>query len=688
MRYPVSPRASARRASSFGIGLALVGSLLIPGVVHGATPVRRPPVPAVGPHRAVATAQAPNDRLIVRYRHGATASQRANARGRVGGTLDRRLGLIGGEVIHVRGDLRAAATAVAADPAVLSAEPDEALQLDGVPASEPELTYQWGLENTGAWSFFGINSKRGVDIKAPSAWSLATGAGVTVAVLDDGVDFSHPELAGQAWVNPGESGDGKETNGVDDDGNGYVDDVNGVNVCNDPHVGGTTQTLHVPGVDLHGTAVATVIAAAADGQGMVGVAPDARIMAVRFLIAGACETASYAVQAIDYAVHNGAKIINASWGGATRSAAIEAAIAAAREQGVLVVAAAGNGGSSRAHWPAASGEPNVLSVGAIRPDGQIAPFSNYGPWVDIAAPGFAILAADVSTDASGPVAFWSGTSFAVPHVAAIAALVAQAQPDLLGDPIALRARLITSGWRGGLSVVAKTAFGRIASARNALDFAPPALEALLTASARVGTEMEGRSVVGRLFWARATDDVGIDSYRVRIRHPGGAWSLVALGTSRTVLDRVLLIGQAYELEVAARDAGGNFTPIVVPVRLVRHEERTSLASYHGHWRSASSSAASNGHVRYSTHIGDSVTVSFTGRGIALVAPRGPSRGRARVFVDGTYLKTISLAATSVQERRVVFTKMWWTSGEHTVRFQLAGPTSRPRFDVDAFLLTP
>ena len=681
-------RRAVRGTASVGAAIALIGTLAVPGSAHPAGPVSPPPEQPVHPIRSAAPRTAAYDRLIVRFRHEATRSERARIRLRAGATLGRSLRLIDGEVIHVAGDPAAAARALAADPDVLSVEPDARLQLDGDPTVEPELTYQWGLENTGAWDFFGVRSRRDVDIDAAAAWGTATGVGVTVAVLDDGVDFTHPELAGQAWVNPGESGDGKETNGVDDDGNGYVDDVNGVNVCDDPSVGSSTGTLHVAGIDLHGTAVATVIAAKADGQGMAGVAPDARIMAVRFLVGSKCETESYAVAAIDYAIKNGAKIINASWGGAARSAALEAAIQAASDAGVLFVAAAGNGQSSTPHWPAASTQPNVVSVGAIRPDGVMAAFSNYGSWVDMAAPGYAILAADVTPGASNARAFWNGTSFAAPHVSAIAALVAQARPTLLGNAVALRAKVITSGWRGGTSVTAKTAFGRVASAANALDFTPPTMGSAMTAGALLGTRMGPSTIRMRALWTRATDDVGIDSYRVRIRQAGGAWSLATPPTIATYLDRILTIGRGYQLEISARDAGGNFTAVVVPLRMGRYQESSSLVSYAGRWRTGSSSTASAGHVRWSKHIGDSVTVSFTGRGFALVAPRSPGRGTAKVFVDGTYVRTISLRASTIDWRRVVFSKMWWETGPHTVRFVLAGPTSRPRFDVDAFLVTP
>ena len=127
------------------------------------------------------------------------------------------------------------------------------------------------MENTGQKLFGGVSGtggKANIDIDAPQALGITNGgAGVVVAVIDDGIDFSHPDLAAQAWTNPGESGGGKETNGIDDDGNGYVDDVHGWDFCHNDN------TVHDFNDDFHGTHVAGTIAASLDGQGVVGRGP-------------------------------------------------------------------------------------------------------------------------------------------------------------------------------------------------------------------------------------------------------------------------------------------------------------------------------------------------------------------------------------------------------------------------------
>ena len=151
------------------------------------------------------------------------------------------------------------------------------------------------------------------DIDARQALGITTGDPATVvAVIDDGVDFSHPDLAGRAWTNPGESGDGRETNGIDDDGNGYIDDVHGWDFCHDDN------TVHDPDQDFHGTHVAGTIAASLNGVGVVGVAPNVSIMALKFIsddMPKDCGLDSQAIAAIAYAKSFGVHIANASWGG-------------------------------------------------------------------------------------------------------------------------------------------------------------------------------------------------------------------------------------------------------------------------------------------------------------------------------------------------------------------------------------
>jgi subtilisin family serine protease len=598
-------------------------------------------------------------------------------------------------VVRPRGrSLASALNALRADPAVERAEPDSYLALDLDPTGEPWYPDQWALENTGGDDFDGVISKSDVDIDAAGAWPIATGAGVTVAVVDDGVDFADPELAAQSWTNAGESGGGKETNGVDDDGNGFIDDVHGTNLCGDA----SPQTLHVPfnehnpntssddTGDFHGTAVAGVIAAAANGAEGVGIAPDAKIMAVRWLESGPwedeCAQTSLAIEAIHYAVDNGADIINASWGGAGDDPDLEDAIQYAADHDVLFVAAAGNEGTSTRHYPAAYDQSNLIAVGAIQPDGVLADFSNYGSWVDLSAPGFAVQApmADSALEY-----IWHGTSFSAPYVAGVAALLGEEQPSLLGDAAALRSKILLSGWRDS-KTSGLTATGRVLDARYALDFDPPTPPTYVTGAALTGETLPSSSVVMRLTWPAGSDTLGIDSYRVRYRtHGTTAWSTITSSTTKTSVDKSLVANRRYDIEVGARDRGGNLAITTTTLKAARYQESTSLAAYHGTWGISSSSSYSGGKTRYANRSGAYATFGINGKSIALVMPKGPTRGYFKLYINGSYVKTMSLYSASTRYRQVVFARSWSSVALRTIKIVVAGTSGHPRVDVDALI---
>jgi subtilisin family serine protease len=294
-------------------------------------------------------------------------------------------------------------------------------------ATDPRAVEQWALQG---------DAPMGID----SAWRQTTGADVTVAIIDSGIDLGHPDLAPNLWTNAGEIAG----NGVDDDGNGYVDDIHGYDfVEND----GSPQDANG-----HGTHVAGIVGArGGNGIGGAGVAWQARLMAVRVLDGQARGTTAGVADGIRYAVDNGARIVNLSLAGPTSTPDLEAAVQYARARGVLIVAAAGNDGADLAAsptYPAAYGEDNVLGIAATTRDGGLSSVSDYGPGADIAAPGEQIL----STALGGGYEWRTGTSMAAPEVAGALVLLAAARPDLDGN--GLRGALLAGVRHTGLPVSA------------------------------------------------------------------------------------------------------------------------------------------------------------------------------------------------------------------------------------------
>ena len=265
-----------------------------------------------------------------------------------------------------------------------------------------------------------VNPETVLDL--PGAWRLSQGAGVVVAVIDSGVRVDHPDLRSNLWVNRAE----RPGNKRDDDGNGYVDDVHGVNLSGR---GASTDLRDNVG---HGTHVAGTIAAAANGKGVIGVAYRAKVMTVKIIGERGKGSTPEMAKGIRYAVANGARIINLSLETPTDDKRVRAAIKAAQAADVLIVCSAGNTGTDidrRPLFPVAIPAPNLVGVGATAPANGLAltKFSNYGSLtVPVAAPGEGV----VSTARDGGYETRSGTSMAAPHVAGVAALMASANPRL------------------------------------------------------------------------------------------------------------------------------------------------------------------------------------------------------------------------------------------------------------------
>ena len=296
---------------------------------------------------------------------------------------------------------------------VAYAEPDYNVQALYLP-NDALFVEQWALNNEGQ-----SGGAADADIDATETWDrFKNGANVLMAVIDTGVKYDHEDLVGNIWSNPNEIAG----NGLDDDNNGYIDDVHGydfVNSDGDPMDDND-----------HGTHVSGILGARGDNNvGIVGAAHTAQIMGVKFLSASGSGTTSGAIDSVMYAVDNGAKVLNNSWGGGAFSQALFDAISYANDHDVLFIAAAGNNGSNNdtgAHYPSNYDLPNVISVASSDHNDSRSSFSNYGQSVDLAAPGSDIL----SSVKSGGYDSFSGTSMATPYVAGAAILIRSNFPEL------------------------------------------------------------------------------------------------------------------------------------------------------------------------------------------------------------------------------------------------------------------
>ncbi len=283
----------------------------------------------------------------------------------------------------------------------------------------------WGLHNTGQ-----DGGTADADIDAPEGWDIQrTADSVVVGIIDTGVRHTHEDLAGNMWTNPGETGldslgRDKRTNGVDDDGNGYVDDVHGINA-----ISGAGDPMDDNG---HGTHVAGTIGARGDnGLGSVGVAWTVRLMGLKFLAAEGGGAISDALECLDYARLQGARITSNSWGGGDPSEVFYDSLIAARDADILFIVAAGNSASNNDDspvYPSSYAAENVLSVASMNRLEGLSSFSNYGfASVHVAAPGSGIVSCYKDTDSTYQLL--NGTSMATPHVSGLAALLRERFPS-------------------------------------------------------------------------------------------------------------------------------------------------------------------------------------------------------------------------------------------------------------------
>jgi subtilisin family serine protease/subtilisin-like proprotein convertase family protein len=456
------------RTINFVLGAALAS------VAWGCNPAQPSP-PSTG-----LTAEYATDSIIVRFRSPPMRSGAVRALARIHGAIqdndgdgvdDRFAHIAGGRLAVVRldkgADVDAAIAELSADPDVVYAERNHVVHAVATP-NDPRFGDLYGLHNSGQ-----NQGTADADIDAVEAWDHSIGSStIVVGVIDTGVDYTHEDLAANMWVNPGEIPD----NGLDDDGNGVIDDIHGFNAITGS---GNPFDDHSHGTHCSGT----IGAVGNNGVGVVGVNWQVQIMALKFLAANGSGFNDDAISAIDYAIAQrnagvNLRVLSNSWGGDEFSQALLDAIREANDAGILFVAAAGNSASDNdliTFYPAGYDAPNMVAVAATDRDDRLAAFSSFGArTVHVGAPGVDIL----STVPNNGYTELSGTSMATPHVAGVAALVLSANDTLSvselkdvilasGDPIPALEGSTVSGRRVNAASAIRLAGPRIPRFRMA-----------------------------------------------------------------------------------------------------------------------------------------------------------------------------------------------------------------------------
>ncbi len=438
--------------------------------------------------------------------------------------------------------------------AIVGAEPDYIARALATP-NDTSYGDLWHLHNTGQ-----SGGTVDADIDAPEAWDTNTGSNtVIVAIIDSGVRLTHEDIAGNLWVNPEEIAG----NGIDDDANGIVDDVNGANF-----VGSGAGNANANDDFGHGTHVGGIAGAVGNNAtGVTGVAWDVQLMPLKFISSSGTGSLTDAIQAINYARNNGANVINNSWASGTYSAPLENALLAAADEGILLVAGAGNSAANNDFtdvYPANFDISRQVSVAATTRTDVLWSSSNYGvETVDIAAPGADILSTTFS--ANNSYGTMSGTSMSSAVVAGALAVLISEYPS--ETPEEILGRLYAgSDAVAGLASTIRT--GKRLNLNGAIDYGaalPPQITSTLTAQeveegANVSFSVTATGTEPLTYeWKKGTTTVGTASTlnlnNVQVAD-GGTYSITVTNsagsdsrsTTLTVLDILPALGQAVEAE--------------------------------------------------------------------------------------------------------------------------------------------
>ena len=430
---------SVRGAIFFGVFTLTATALAAPPVSSSSnTAVAQPSFKSSGyapPHRHVP------DEILVRFRESTSTFSRSLTHSRIGTRVVREFRVAKGlqrAKLPPGMTVSQALQAFSNHPDVLYAEPNYLVHAFATP-NDPRFSQLWGLHNTGQ-----TGGTPGADTRAPEAWDLTTGStDVVVAVIDTGIDYGHPDLAANVFRNTADC----NTNGIDDDGNGFVDDCYGVNVWSVNHNGLVTDD------NRHGTHVAGTIGAAGNNTvGVAGVNWTTKILACKFLSSGGEGSTADAIECLDYVAmmkDRGVNIVasNNSWGGGGYSQALRDAIDGHRQRGILFVAAAGNDSANNdalPTYPCSYDVPNIICVAATNDVDGLSFFSNYGKKsVHLGAPGEHILSTVPFPFNSAGYDTFSGTSMATPHVTGAVALIHSLYPGI--DWRAVKNRILAGG---------------------------------------------------------------------------------------------------------------------------------------------------------------------------------------------------------------------------------------------------